>query len=99
MATTFLKISTLNSDLTTVNRNLDKKLPYGTIFSSCDPTNDKGSSCWTAPFWIKTTDTSGTKRPAIGFELSGRRAGILYLANEGLYFMDNGGTDHVIVRF
>lgn len=92
-------VSTLNSDLTTVNRNLDKKLPYGTIFSSCDPTNDKGSSCWTAPFWIKTTDTSGTKRPAIGFELSGRKAGILYLANEGLYFMDNGGTNHVIVSF
>lgn len=92
-------VSTLNSDLTTVNRNLDKKLPYGTIFSSCDPANDKGSSCWTAPFWIKTADTSGTKRPAIGFELSGRKAGILYLANEGLYFMDNSGTDHIIVRF
>lgn len=94
MATTFLKISTLNSDLNTLNND---KLPYGTIFSSCNPTNDKGGSCWTAPFWIKTAETSGTTRPGIGFELSGRVAGVLYLANEGLYFMDNRGNDHKIV--
>lgn len=103
MATTFLKVSTLNSDLENNTNHIATlakwKLPYGTIVSTCDPTNDKGDSCWKAPFWIRTNETNGTTRPGIGFELSGRKAGVLYLANEGLYFMDQNGVDHIIVNF
>lgn len=103
-------IGSLNSSVGTLNSDLENntnhiatlakwKLPYGTIVSTCDPTNDKGDSCWKAPFWIRTNETNGTTRPGIGFELSGRKAGVLYLANEGLYFMDQNGVDHIIVNF